>query len=88
MFQNSMNKSKKHFKRKMVATIKDATIFEASNMGNDASLLPLEAKDSFEIEFDSAEFDDANLEEGERTLQEHYEMYPHQNFLRQLKLSV
>lgn len=74
-------------RRKFVATIKDATILQASVMDADDIIANKELeRDSFMLDFDSAEFDELFLNEGNDWIEPtNYEMYPHQNYLKQLK---
>ncbi|TNV87224.1 hypothetical protein FGO68_gene17084 [Halteria grandinella] len=84
----SMHRKKTLTKKKILVSIKDATIFEASNIGG---ILPSGLggiQNSFEIEFDSSELDDYQLNEGLRRPQEEYQLFCHPNFLRQVKFSL
>lgn len=72
--------------KKDLITIKHATIYEVSHM--DVSRRDVSARfannESFEVEFDSAEFDDININEEVR-LGPNYEFFHNENNIKYLK---
>ena len=62
----------------IIATIKDATIFGPSHQDIDAS--PIKSDRSYQVEFDSAEFDEIFTDEGTRNKLD-YELMVHYDFL-------
>ena len=64
-----------HPKRINIVTIRNATIFAVSHMEVQRKKSNRDGvsqfNDSFEVDYDSAEFDDVNLDEGERPEYEH-----------------